>query len=596
MRILAIIALILAFAQPVRSELEDEVLLANGYFLDNSLSMGRRTASGSDLLSEAISLNSALVALQENSTSIAFTTSDFDQYHRPIVKKKLLDQLTEVTLSNHSVKLDQVQARLSRIDPNLNKLILLSDFQKTSFGKLSDVFDDTTISFHLYKIKAENETNLFVDSVILDNPIGLPTQNSIGVRINSVGGQPAEDVLLKLLQNGSQLASFTKSFPANEATWVNVLLPANRSLTGQYELVIEDNAYVFDNTYYFVIDDFKKPLVYQIYNSRFNESIKAVYSNEVYFDLKTVQVGKAVAADMLKSDLIVLDHLNEIPAWLVNQLREYAGSVITFPGEDLDLDGISQLVSSKIIERIDTSQYELSTKSLQHPFFESVFYKKGEKSNMPWIKPMYDIKRPSEQILSTSSNITALGRYDENRFVFASPLTSRYTNFHKHGLFLPLMYKISMASRNSPALAYKIDDKLVILNGDSTLASGSIKLHGEGGVLVPSVYIRNGRMILEIPSLLENPGFYNLVMGTDTLRTLAFNLPPEESQLKVISDEELQILISGRDHVHFNAIEDVQSFSEQITSEKEGVPLWKYALLLALIFLVAELTMLRLFR
>ncbi len=595
-RILAIVALVLAFAQPVGKTESISAGKSTGYYLDNSLSMGRRADSGNDLLTEAINLTESLIEEHDDNASLAFTTTDFDEYYRPLLKKKLSEALSEVTFSTKAVSAEQIQNKILRIDPSVDELVLVSDFQKSTLGQIQEVLADTSMQFHLYRLNAENTANLYVDSVVLDNPIGLPTKNSIGVRITNTGASEVSGVLLKLLRDGSQLASFTEDFASASSTWVNIELPINGALSGKYELEIEDRDYLHDNKTYFVINDFERPVVYQIYESSVNPSIKAVYSNKEYFDLKIVDLGKISSSDMLKADLIVLDHLNSVPAWLINQLKDFDQSIIVFPGAKLDVSGVNALFASSMVLVSDTNRYEMSTSSLQHPFFQSVFSKPDEKAGMPWIKQTFLLSRPKDAVLKTALNRVVLADYGRNRFVFSSPLTDRYTNFHKHGLFLPLMYKVSMSSRNSPVLSYRLNDRLISIGNDSTMTAGEVRLHGGGMVAVPSIYSLDNKMFMEIPSVLEKPGFYMLTSKKDTLRTLAFNLPSNESKMELLSEDEWQSLAQGREHVHLYDVKDVDAFSDNITSEREGVPLWKYALLLALIFLTAELTMLRLFR
>ena len=596
LRILAIIALVLAFAQPVSNLRHKDISKSKGFYLDNSLSMGRRAANGNDLLTESILMMPSLLPNRESNLQVAFSSTDFDAYHRPVLNKNLIENLAELVLSNQSVSVDQVQSKLHRIDPSISELIILSDFQKSSFAQLSKVLADSTIQFYLYKLRADNATNLFIDSVILDNPIGLPTKNSIGARVTNSGLEDASGVLLKLFRDGRQLASFTESFPSNNSTWINIELPVNDALSGNYELEIEDNAYTFDNKFHFVIDVFKHPIVYQVFDKKANASIRAVYANKDYFEHQMAEIGQVSVGEMLKADLVVLDHLHEIPAWLVNQLDGFGGSVLVFPGENMNVSGLNALSSSLISMSSDTSQYELSNSSLQHPFFQSVFSQSDEKANMPWVKQKLALIKPQESILKTAMNTTALGRFNENTFVFSSPLTDRFTNFQKHGLFLPLMYKISLASRKSPVLAHGMKDRLVEIENDSMLTTGSVKLNGGGMAVVPSVYSMDNKMFIEIPSVLEKPGFYVLTNKGDTLRTLAFNLSSVESHLAVIADKDLYHLAEGRDNVNLEIVEDVEAFSDRVTSEREGFPLWKYALVLALAFLTIELTLLRLFR
>jgi hypothetical protein len=79
----------------------------------------------------------------------------------------------------------------------------------------------------------------------------------------------------------------------------------------------------------------------------------------------------------------------------------------------------------------------------------------------------------------------------------------------------------------------------------------------------------------------------------DTLSLLALNLDKRESILESLSDKELQALFAGVPTTDFFDASSADAFSIAIKERYLGRPLWKYALLLALIFLLAEVLLIR---
>jgi hypothetical protein len=595
-RILAIVALVLAFAQPVKTLTQSNLATSRAYYLDNSLSMGRQSANGNDLFSESVNLFSSLTASNQANGSIAFTTNDFDQFHRPIYLKKISELLSDLSLSNKMVDFERVQSKLKRIEDGSKEVVIISDFQKNSYSNLDQAFSDTTLHYSLFKLSSGQDQNLFVDSVLLDNPIGLPTKNNLGIRITNIGDAAVKNALLKVLCNGNQLSSFGVDMEANSSTWVEIMLPENRNIIGNYEVEIEDKAFALDNKFYFNIGAFDRPTIFQIFQNKPNPYLNAVYSNEEYFDRHLAEIGKVSAADMMKSDLIVLDHLEDIPAWLLNQLNDFDKTILVFPSGKMNLSSLETLTKTPIQTSLDTSRYDLASSGLEHPFFQSVFSQTDKNPQMPWVKRTIELPSGLERILTTTSGANVLSRLGTHIYVFGSSLDDQHTNLIKHGLFLPLMYKLSLSARQSPVLSYTIGDQMIPLRNDTSFVNGKLKLHHRDGVIVPCLNTIDGLLYLEVPAILDQPGFYQMVSDGDTLGTLSFNLPRRESQLEVLTDDEMTTILEGKSNVELSIIEDAVGYADALTSEREGFPLWKYALLLALIFLVVEMTLLRVFK
>jgi hypothetical protein len=432
--------------------------------------------------------------------------------------------------------------------------------------------------------------------VLLDNPIGLPGKNRLGVLVKSIGEKRKEDVLIKIYKDNNQIASFTESFVANSTTWVEIDLSQAETLSGEYIVTIDDGEFTYDNQYYFVIDQFKKSKVYHVYDELPSAFVKNVYSNSEYFELKMNSIKNLSQEELLRADLIVFDHLRELPDWLSNQLKSFGNSILILPAKSPDINSYTRFVNSPIFLSTDSSSYEVDEASLDHPYFRSVFNKKDKETNLPWMKSTISFEAGNDVILKSRLGKSLLSQIRPNLYLLAAPLEDLYTNLHKHALFLPLMYKLSLAHRVSPVLAYTIGDEIIAIENDSLAFSGALRLESEDGVIVPSLRTGNGELALEIPSVLNEPGFYHLMSGEDMLASFAFNLSSKESDINSVTDEEIRQWMIGRENVMFDEINDLRDYSEQLASANDGLPLWKYALLLALIFLIAELTLLRVFR
>jgi len=98
---------------------------------------------------------------------------------------------------------------------------------------------------------------------------------------------------------------------------------------------------------------------------------------------------------------------------------------------------------------------------------------------------------------------------------------------------------------------------------------------------------------LEIPRYSVSSGFYYVTHVRDTLDLLAFNLDKKESLLAQMTGEDVKTLLGGGDRISIFESTSEQTFSNEIKERYLGTPLWKYAIVLALLFLLAEVLLIR---
>jgi hypothetical protein len=79
----------------------------------------------------------------------------------------------------------------------------------------------------------------------------------------------------------------------------------------------------------------------------------------------------------------------------------------------------------------------------------------------------------------------------------------------------------------------------------------------------------------------------------DTVATIAMNLPTSESIVDFYDVEELKMLFSERKNVKVSSISEAIKLKNEDIIRGDQIPLWKYALILSLIFLLAEICVLR---
>jgi len=111
--------------------------------------------------------------------------------------------------------------------------------------------------------------------------------------------------------------------------------------------------------------------------------------------------------------------------------------------------------------------------------------------------------------------------------------------------------------------------------------------------VIPTQRKVGSRIVLELPKFLLERGFYSLVLQKDTLGLVAFNLTKEESLLENLKPEEVKLRLGGSPSISIFDAGSTDAFRNEIKARYLGTPLWKYAIVFALLFLFIEITLIR---
>ena len=178
-------------------------------------------------------------------------------------------------------------------------------------------------------------------------------------------------------------------------------------------------------------------------------------------------------------------------------------------------------------------------------------------------------------------------------YLMSCPLEKEFTDFHNNALFVPVMYRIAASGKKEDApLYYTLNQNFIELQIDSLAGEEPVRLVGDQEV-VPSQRKVGGKLFLDLPKFSINKGFYNVVAHRDTVGLLAFNIGKKESLMDQYTGAEVKKLMGDKENISLFDGSSTDTFSNEIKARYLGKPLWKYAIVLALFFLLAEILLIR---
>jgi hypothetical protein len=356
----------------------------------------------------------------------------------------------------------------------------------------------------------------------------------------------------------------------------------------------------FDNTFFIGLNFTDKINIVEIRPGAEVTSVQRVFANKQVFNLQSFPVSNFNYSLLNQADLVVVNGLDRIDQSLSLSLRNYineTGTVLLIPGVDADAQSYQQMTANGLV-RIAPAKpeaQELDKPDFNNPFFANVFEERSVSIAMPKASRVLEWGADQSAILRFKNDAPFLTRFDQRGtlYLMASPLRSGFSDFQNHALFVPVMYRIAGGSKKNDARLYHtLAEDFVTLRVDSVAPDQALRLVG-AQELVPSQRRVGEISFLEIPKFSMNQGFYHVVSNRDTVSLLAFNLDKAESLLDQFKGDEMKSLMGDGKNVSIFEAESAEAFSNEIKARYLGKPLWKYAIMLALLFLLIEVLLIR---
>lgn len=613
MRLLALAFLVFAFSMPYLSNKKGAVKAGSkdvSIFFDNSFSMAAESEDVR-LLEKARSRVQEIVSAYGIDDKIQILTADFEgRDQRLLSKEDALTRLSEVNITNNVRNLSKVLARqkqaLTTGDNDNKEIYIVSDFQKNITDL--DLYADTTVDLNLVPLESVQNQNVSIDTAWFQSPVqSLNQPNPLVVKVRNWSNQEIPNVRLSLTIDQQTRPLGTLDIPAQTAVYDTVDVPVLR--TGWYEvkLSISDFPIEFDNDYYFTFNVDEQVDILHIHDGVANRFVEATFQDNDYFKAKAQSVGQLNYSEFPNYDLVILDELSAIPSGLASELLNYTqngGNVVVFPNSKANLEtynGLLRQFNANAMGKWDEKERKVSFINFEEFIFNDVFEERRSNLKLPSTTANFKFsKRASsgeEVILRYRDGGTFVGKYRVKKghlFVCAAPLGVDYSDFVKNGeIFVPMLYKMALSATSDNKVAYVIG-KDEVLETDNRASSSELiyKLKGKQGEFIPEQRPMGSRVMLGINQQIRLAGFYDLFLKSgEVLDKFGFNYDRKESFMEFYQADELADLV-GTD---VSIIEGgtAQDFSEIITTQSKGTPLWKWCLVLALIFLALETLLLR---
>ena len=623
-RILAITFLVFAFAQPYLPSANKQATMGDktiSIFIDNSFSMEAVSENGA-LLDVAKNKALEIVSAYKPTDKFQLLTNDFEGRHQRLVnKEEFVELLDELKISPSVKTISEIISRQVDVFNNTENTdktaFIISDFQKT-ISDILEIKNDTSVKLNFVPLVSQKKNNLYIDSCWFASPVRQLNQTEeLFVRIKNISENNYENIPIKLFINGFQKTPASFTIEPNATNIFKLSFSSKEAGLQQGVVRITDYPITKDDDFYFSFSVAENIAVMAVNEENESSYLNSIFGRDNFFVFNNVLEKQIDYSSFSNQKLIILNELKTISSGLSQELKRFidkGGSVLIFPNSETDTSSYRiflETMNANYFTKIDTTNTKVSALNLEHELFKNVFEKLPENLDLPEIQSHYkfseNIKTNEEYLIRLQNGDAFLSQYAVGKgkvYLCATPLKSAYSNFSKHAIFVPTIYKIALLSEPKNNLFYTIGkDETIEINqsakGENLYHITNFPLfeRGSGGVsfdIIPEHQIINGKNQLFIHNQIKEAGNYFLTNNNENLAGLAFNYDRKESDLKCWTAEEL---IAQSERAGFTNVSVINSqntdLSKAISEIELGTRLWKLCIIFVLLFLGIEILLLK---
>ena len=607
MRCLAIIFLVLAFAQPTlpgKGQTLHSGATVVSVYIDNSFSMENSGSDGSQLEAAKQKAREIVAAYRPGDRyQLLSNTMSGDEF-RWLSREEFLNAVDELAIGPASRTLNEVVQRqsdfLKQTGAANRHAYLVSDFQR-SVVNLSELAADSVALFTLVPLEGVSTDNLYIDTLRLDAPAYF-VGGSVTAEATVVNGgsSDVEKLPVKLIVNGRERALATLDIPAGGSAKAALHFTIDSAgwLDGRVELT--DYPITFDDRYYFTLLAGERINMLEVDGAP-NENLSKLFSHDSAI---SYQQQSSLTVNLSPLNIIVLNEMKDLPSGQSQALVswvEQGGTLTVIPPADGKVEHLNTLLAQLQAPRFDRwlkRPVKASSVDFKSSLYRGVFNGTSDEMEMPTVQGHYTlsdqgaVRQTIISLVDGTSLLSATPYGEGHLYLFTTPLTAEWTNLVSQALFVPTLYNMALYSRPQPATSHTLGDRNpIFLQGSYDPAATPPELQALNAELriFPDLRRFGSRSALMLHGELTGDGL--CLLGES--EHLAFNYPRLESQLDFLSRGEIEEMIEDIPNVSLvrNA---AKPLDQEIRARESGTPLWRWCVVLALLALAGETILLRL--
>ena len=577
--------IILAFSQPFsasKSALKNDKELV--IYIDNSFSTQLIDTKG-------VSLQTHLQKLYSQDFydyKINWLTNDFSKRNTSTQNFKndiLTINHSQRQLSPKEVIIKSNQLFSTKNNNSEKRIIYISDFQsKSEFPEVPD-----GITLDIVALKYQEVSNINIDSVFIANT----NIASVNLKVIITGqGLIPETVPISLYNKNKLIAKTAVNFgqDINSIKKKEVVFEIDNNDKFEGKLEVTDPNLKFDNNLYFSTNLRKKIKVLEIGNTD-NKYFKRIFKeNEFNF---TQQGSKSLNYTNFSSqNFIILNELEQIPESLVTAIKLYTdqgGSLLIIPSSNAIIEQYNQLYASLelgAISNFNKKEKKITKIEFENPLYKNVFEKEIINFQYPIVNSFFNLNSSVQKVLSFEDSKPFLLRKN-HIYTSTAAINLQNSNFQNSPLIVPTFYNMAKQSLALPKLYYEIGKQNLYSISISLKQDEILKISDSLNTFIPLQQTKKNQVNIATENNPSNAGNYSITKDDIVIDKVSYNFDRQESILTYSNPNNWD---------NTNLYNNVGDLFDNIALDNKINSFWKWFVILALLFLLIELVILKFYK
>ena len=577
--------IILAFSQPFsasKSALKNDKELV--IYIDNSFSTQLIDTKG-------VSLQTHLQKLYSQDFydyKINWLTNDFSKRNTSAQNFKndiLTINHSQRQLSPKEVIIKSNQLFSTKNNNSEKRIIYISDFQsKSEFPEVPD-----GITLDIVALKYQEVSNINIDSVFIANT----NIASVNLKVIITGqGLIPETVPISLYNKNKLIAKTAVNFgqDINSIKKKEVVFEIDNNDKFEGKLEITDPNLKFDNNLYFSTNLRKKIKVLEIGNTDNNYFKRIFKENEFNF---TQQGSKSLNYTNFSSqNFIILNELEQIPESLVTAIKLYTdqgGSLLIIPSSNAIIEQYNQLYASLelgAISNFNKKEKKITKIEFENPLYKNVFEKEIINFQYPIVNSFFNLNSSVQKVLSFEDSKPFLLRKN-HIYTSTAAINLQNSNFQNSPLIVPTFYNMAKQSLALPKLYYEIGKQNLYSISVSLKQDEILKISDSLNTFIPLQQTKKNQVNIATENNPSNAGNYSITKDDIVIDKVSYNFDRQESILTYSNPNNWD---------NTNLYNNVGDLFDNIALDNKINSFWKWFVILALLFLLIELVILKFYK
>jgi hypothetical protein len=456
-------------------------------------------------------------------------------------------------------------------------------------------------------IQSSQINNIAIDTAWFESPsIHVNEPNNIYAKVINYNEEKGVNTSIQLTNNLQIKTVKNINLNAGETQLVTIPYSTAQSGWQQMQLNLTDYPLSFDDTLYFATNVIAASSILILNENSNNPYLNAVFRTGNKFRADNINVNQVKPNQFDKYSLIVLSNINNINTTLQNEMEKFVlkgGNVLVFPGNNINTNNYNETIgklSNLVFANADTSKIQVSQINKTHDVIKDLFDRIPENVELPKSSRHYPMRSSTfsneQKIFSFSSGdafLTQVKNGDGYIYLCASPADLSSSNFTNSYWFLPILFKIAFNSASEPIHNYTIGNNAFVKgksidNNESNL----YHLNNESWDAIPEQQNIKGNVQINLNNAAKHAGLYSLATpNSNNPMFVGLNYTRVESNLDHWSVTELKNK-NGLENA--SVLQDDDILSAALKTNLQENNLWKWCLIMALLFLIFEAILIRL--